>query len=142
MIHKVNKGARATLDAIFSDMKPFTSKKIGKPGGTYQPLSAERLSENLYSMAHYVEMNGDLCADPDMEFYRDPTTGDWYPVSITQSFVGVYRQAIELDGNQRPYKHRPGLCRELASFAGMWCSNLRVQQSDYFEQVSAELRKG
>ena len=115
-----------TLDKIFKGMEPDTSKRISN-SKAYLPLSVERLYEDRYSMAHYVEQGGDLIADPDMELYRDKH-GNWYPVAI-QQLLGTYTMAItEFDENGEPAKFNYRAYNDLRSFLSMWLRNLREQQ--------------
>lgn len=115
-----------TLDKIFKGMEPETSKRINN-SKVYMPLSVERLYDDRYSMAHYVEQGGDLLADPDIELYRDKL-GNWYPVAI-QQLLGIYTMAItKFDENGEPAAFRIKEYNELRSFISMWLRNLREQQ--------------
>ena len=120
----ISKTAAKVLDTITADMAPGTMRKIGD-GGTFMQVVVERLTADRYSVAHYYEQNGDLCADPEMEFYRFHT-GAWAPVAIQQTFG---RQvAIELGADGKPAALRPRVLRELCSFTTMWMRNFRAQQ--------------
>ena len=44
-------------------------------GEAYMPLTVERLRGNRISVSHHYEQNGDLMADPDMEFVMDIEAG-------------------------------------------------------------------
>lgn len=122
----ISKAAQKTFDKLIADMEPGTSKKLDNAPGCYMALSVERLTEDRFSMAHYFEQNGDLCPDPDMEFWRGPD-GRIYPVSITQAFGG-YRQVIHFDADGKPERFSPRGQRELSSFAAMWLKNIKSQQ--------------
>jgi hypothetical protein len=109
--------------------------------GSYQPLVVERLnsSDDPYfhvSVAHYLEMNGDLVSDPDMEFLiKREAPLEWIPLSITQ-LLGGTRNAATIDYDDPPKikirDHRLQL--ELYDFARMWDTNIRDQGFTESEQ--------
>jgi hypothetical protein len=101
----------------------------------FMPLAIEHLGPSphgaglvLVSVTHYGEQNGDAMRDPDMVFDVNPETyevGDWRPVSFRNDYVGSYQEAVFVrDGSVLV---RPGLVRELKSFARIWDSNLKEQ---------------
>lgn len=122
----VSKAAQKILDRLFAGMEPGTSKKIDNAKGTFMALSVERLSENTFSMAHYFEQNGDLVADPDMEFWRD-AQGQFFCVGLTQ-VMGFYTRAITKFEGGKPSKFSPRAMKDLNSFATLWCRNIAQQQ--------------
>lgn len=136
-MRKVSKPTRATLDALVEGLdNPCvsdgeSSRKIGKSGGAYMPVSVERLGRDLFSVAHYAEQNGDLMSDPEMTFWRD-RDGEWYPASMTQHFVGRYEEAIVEWNGDMPSRFNPRAQRDMAVFAATWMENIRMQQPDYF----------
>lgn len=113
------------LDKIFLGLNPGQSKRINN-SKTYMYLSAERLTNHSFSMAHYFEQNGDLCPDPDMELVK--TKVGWFPVALQQS-IGTYTRAIvETDDEGNPTKVYPKRYSELKSFLSMWLKNIKSQQ--------------
>ncbi len=126
MLLPMSKKDSKILDKIFGEMEEGTSKRIDN-SKSYMYLSAERLADNLYSMAHYFEQNGDLVADPDIELLRTKD-GKWYPVALQQS-MGNYTRAIEsYDSEGNPTRGYPMRYSELRSFLSMWLKNLKSQQ--------------
>ncbi len=116
------------LNRIFDNLEIGASKKIDN-SKSFMALSVEHLSETRYSMAHYFEQNGDLVCDPDLELYRCPKTGNWYPVAL-QASTGHYTRAItEVNENGEPTKFIPGAYSELCRFLTMWIRNLKIQQN-------------
>jgi hypothetical protein len=57
--------------------------------GPYLPLCIEKHG-NQVTVTHYVEQNGDLIPDPDMEF--EILNGEWSPVAL-QLAIGTYYRA-------------------------------------------------
>ncbi len=92
----------------------------------FMPLCIEVIAQNLASVAHYYEQNGDLVPDPDMVFFTGyGVDNGWVPVSI-QMAVGIYHQASWVeDGEITRFDMREQA--EQTSFANMWARNLQEQ---------------
>jgi aminoglycoside/choline kinase family phosphotransferase len=84
----------------------------------YDRLVIERHND-LISVAHYFEQNGNLIADPDVELHY-PT---WTPTSITQIF-GYRSKFIERDGKTFVDTR---FHRDVSSFLVMWAQNIKAQ---------------
>ena len=121
----LSKTASKTLNTLTTKMKPGQVRRIGEKGGAFMQVIVERLTEDRYSVTHYYEQAGDLCPDPDVEFYRFET-GAWIPVCIRQ-YAG-YRQAVDFDAEGKPSCFYPRTLRELCSFTTTWMKNIRAQQ--------------
>lgn len=91
--------------------------RFDMPG--YQRLVIERHGE-LISVAHYLEQNGDLVPDPEVELHY-PT---WTPTAITQS-IGYRREKFIQRGGQTLVDTR--FHREVSSFLNMWARNILAQ---------------
>lgn len=89
----------------------------------YLPLVIER-HECKVTVTHYREENGDLIADPDMEFVIG-ADGEWYPVAL-QLWNGSYFRARWTEEDGKEYVN-PRQVIEQLSFARMWASNLKAQ---------------
>ncbi len=75
---------------------------------------------NFVSVAHYFEQNGDLIADPEVEFHY-PT---WFPTAITQAWLGRREKFFEQDGKKYvDLKFHS----EVTSFLTMWGRNIYAQ---------------
>jgi len=79
----------------------------------------------LISVAHYGEQNGDAMRDPEMTFEIAEIDGAFVPVSFQNDYLGVYQEAVFV--SQGKLLARPGLMRELASFARQWDRNIKEQ---------------
>ena len=91
--------------------------RFNMPG--YDRLVIER-HDDMISVAHYFEQNGDLIADPDVELHY-PT---WTPIAITQILGYRRTKFIELDGQilvDTNFHH------EVSSFLAMWARNIQAQ---------------
>src|SRR5260370_38810680 len=89
----------------------------------YMPLSVEKVGEDLISLCHYGEMNGDLMADPECVFLV--SDGKAKPIYFKNAYVGFeYATVPDVFGD---VPVRPRLQQELDSFAALWLHNLRDQ---------------
>lgn len=97
----------------------------------YTRLAAERLGWNdykgrpVYYIAHYSEMNGDLMADPCVEFSVDHETGAIEPQNYRNDYMGRFDEVyIEKDGKTL-YSQR--LRVSLDEFMHTWLRNIKEQ---------------
>lgn len=100
--------------------------RLEKPN--YDPLVIERHG-NRAMVAHYYVQNGDLMADPEIEFdiSTAPITGGlWFPVALTQAPVGIYRAKF-FRRNGKDYVDM-NFDRDVRPLANLWAKNLRFQE--------------
>ena len=97
-------------------------------GDAFMPLSMDYLGENRISISHTYLQNGDLMADPDMEFVFDLENKTLSARTFQQDGIGLY-QTVE---NQQGEVDNPDLERQLNSFARQWFDN--IQSQDYRRQ--------
>jgi hypothetical protein len=99
-------------------------------GEGFMPLCIEHVGPGprgglLVSIAHYYEQNGDLMADPDLVVEVIRQTGEWLPVSFQQDNLGIYREAVTVQGDGLVVRSR--LVDDLRQFMRIWDSALREQ---------------
>lgn len=97
-------------------------------GNAFMPLSMDYLGENRISISHTYLQNGDLMADPNMEFVFDLENKTLSARTFQQDGIGLY-QTVE---NQQGEVDNPDLERQLNSFARQWFAN--IQSQDYRRQ--------
>ena len=90
----------------------------------FDRLVIERLSPTQLSVAHYFELNGDLCAEPDIVFFIDGD-GNFIPYEI-QSVVGGYQVHAELDNGTLKITNTEKQ-KDLADFTNTWAENIKIQ---------------
>lgn len=112
--------------------------KIDNTGGRYMPVCVEWIGENLLSVAHYGEQNGDAMRDPDMVFWRAPS-GNWYPVSFRNDRAGIDQEAVVEWDEGTPLRYRPKAQAGQAAFAGLWMHNIKTQQNLDLSGMTAEV---
>jgi len=123
----LNKTASSILNRLVSAIEIGGSKTIENSGGTFMAVVVEHLEENLYSVGHYYQQDGDRMSDPDMTFYRQ-SDGSWIPVNCTQSPTGSYTEAVQFEGGL-VVSYQPRNLAELVSFANLWMQNIVTQQN-------------
>ena len=111
--------------------------KYATPG--FMDLNVELIDENHFAMAHNYELNGDLMADPDIEFTVDKDNRLLYPQSYQQDNLQFYER---VDGD-------PFRANELNRFMNQWIHNIQEQKykvetvyTDEFELSTKENPSG
>ena len=90
--------------------------KYTTPG--FMDLNVEIIDEDRFAMAHNYELNGDLMADPDMEFTVDKENRLLYPQTYQQDNLQFYER---VDGD-------PFRANELNRFMNQWIHNIQEQK--------------
>ncbi len=110
-----------TAHGIFEAFQSNDDFSAKIENGPYLPLCIEKHGTQI-TVTHYVEQNGDLIPDPDMEF--EILNGEWSPVAL-QLAIGTYYRASEYRDGKRFIN--PKQIREQTKFARMWARNLISQ---------------
>jgi N12 class adenine-specific DNA methylase len=105
-------------------------------GEAFDPLSVDKLATDRISVAHNYEQNGDLMADPDMEFVIDRDAGTMSARTYQQDNIGLYQTAEGDNGEIADER----LARELDSFTRQWLSNIKAQ--NYRKEKMTALSRG
>ena len=92
----------------------------------YMPVVIEKTGilpgyGEIVSVAHYSLQNGDLMADPEMEFTI--VCGDYYPISFRNDYLGRNDYVFGEDGINLT------LQADLTTFANQWMQNIAIQQN-------------
>lgn len=90
--------------------------KYGTPH--FMDLNIEIIDDNRYAMSHNYELNGDLMADPDVEFTIDKDNRLLYPESYQQDNLQFY-QRVDKD---------PVAAHQLNEFMDEWLNNIQENQ--------------
>ncbi len=86
----------------------------------FDRLVIERHDE-LISVAHYFEQNGDLIADPEVELHYP----SWTPTAITQVIGGRREKFVYIDHQTYVDFRFHG---EVSLFLNLWASNIQAQK--------------
>lgn len=128
----MNKTATKTLLALIDGLVPGQARKLDNAPGAFMPVSVDVLAENgptkLVAVAHRREQNGDLVADPDVEFLVVQMNGEAFvsPTAIDHGFR--YDRAATLGADLRVTEYRPRSQADLTSFCNTWMRNIKAQQ--------------
>ena len=101
----------------------------------FMPLVIERFSSRV-TVTHYREQNGDLIADPDVEF-RILKGGEWLPVVYQDTFG--YRRAVETSEGGKLLVNTAEM-KSLQRFLKMWARNLKAQGWDEAKIIKSSLK--
>lgn len=116
---------------IFNKLISLDKTKV-QNNDSFMAVHIEMISEikdgKIYSLAHYYEQNGDLMADPEMEFLIKPNHLEIYPLTFRQDNLGMHQQAVYFE-NGRAAKYNPRLQKDFVVFANEWLNNISLQQS-------------
>lgn len=105
-------------------IKPFTDGDLDYVKmSTFSPsmmdLNIEKLYDDRIAISHYYELNGDMMADPDMEFIVDHKNQLLYPQHFQQDNMQIFHEV-----NDDPF-----MAHELNTFTDQWLNN--VQKNGY-----------
>jgi hypothetical protein len=117
--------------------KPGDHRKIDNTGGTFMPvhidvLGVERQTidgrewyDMTVSVAHNYIQQGDVMADPDVEFHVTPL--GVAPLTFQQD-PGIYRRWAWKENGQ--WRYHPRGQADLTAFCNQWMVNIKQQQWD------------
>lgn len=127
VLKPISKASQRVLELLVDGLDVGHSKKIDN-NGPFLPVHVEAHrwidGSVLYSVAHYVEANGDLIPDPDVVFFRR-ADGSFTPISFQNTLVfsqpvrWLEDHTVEVDAREQA---------SIASFANTFLRNIAEQQ--------------
>lgn len=121
----------------YNALKPFL-EAVDKAGGHahfkspgFMDLCMENLhyqdheGNPVFCMAHYGRQNGDLMADPDMEFSVNYKDGRIRPMTYQNDYFGMYQQVFRTINGKLMYSEK--LLRDLDGFLWQWLKTIELQ---------------
>lgn len=123
------KNVQAIID-VFGGLEKLKDNPISLKVPGFMPLSVEIVGKGprggpLISIMHTYEQNGDLMRDPDLVVELIPPVNWWLPVSFQQDNLGIFQEAVLLDGDRLITHSR--LVDSLKAFMAEWDRNLGQQ---------------
>lgn len=121
----------------YQDLRPIlgalsrSDNHISVENEPYTRLAAEYLyfrdykGRPVYYIAHYSTQNGDLMADPEIEFAVDEAAQTVEPVLFHNDYTGSYDEVYKEVNGQMMYSQR--LRVSLDEFLHIWLKNLKRQ---------------
>ena len=88
----------------------------------FMDLVVERLSEEIISLAHYGEQNGDLMSDPEMEIKIYPDTRMVEALTNRMDYTGYSASVYPAPGKVDLYQKK-----DMNQFLSIWLRNLKQQ---------------
>lgn len=122
----ISKKAHTVLETLVSDLDVGGERKIDNGGPGIMAVHVLRRSETVYSIAHFYRQNGDMMADPEIDFWRGKD-GKFYPATYRQDGIGLMQYLIEFE-NGEPKGYRAQQQRSCATFVTTWMRNIKEQQ--------------
>ncbi|MDA3053236.1 hypothetical protein OFO01_07270 [Campylobacter sp. JMF_01 NE2] len=132
---KLNKEADKILRHIVKMCKEQGEGNFIKiDNSSYMPVWAEIVhttkffdeKAEIFSLSHYGEMNGDLMADPTMDFLI--VENAIYPMSFRNDYAyfsgATHRQSLDLT----TMSANKAMMKDQADFASIWLKNIKEQQ--------------
>lgn len=92
--------------------------KFFSPG--MEPVSMEWIGSNRIAISAYYLQNGDMMADPDMEFVVDKKNGTLSARTFQNDGMGIYQSAENYNGQV----DNPKLVQDLNSFTHSWLKQI------------------
>ena len=131
----LNTSSAKTFEKLIDGLRePGDARRMGSNSASaFMAVHVDYLAEEggtrFYSVAHYYESNGDLCADPDVQFAVrtiEPLGLIVWPYAIQQPFG--FRELATFEGGE-PKSYRPKGQADLVRFCDTWLKNIRQQQN-------------
>ena len=123
------KNVQAIID-IFGGLDRLRDHPVSLRVPGFMPLSVEAVGTGprggpLVSVMHTYVQNGDLMRDPDLVAELVPPVNWWLPVSYQQDNLGVFQEAVLLDGDRLVTHSR--VVDSLKAFMAVWDRNIGAQ---------------
>ncbi|MCM1284745.1 MAG: DEAD/DEAH box helicase family protein [Acetobacter sp.] len=98
--------------------------------GSLMPLTIEWISDDRIAVVHYYKVNGDMVADPDMEFIVDVENRTLTAATYQQDNLALYQNVYAYETPNY------NLQKDLNQFANQWFKNIKSQN---YERVYDDL---
>jgi len=132
----LNKQASAVFLKLIEgiDGEKVTYKKIDNTNGTFMPVSIDFIADTpkgkMYAIAHNFIQNGDVMADPDMQFIVLSTLPGFVqimPMTYQLDNLGIFTEAAYFDEKNRIIIHLKSQA-DITTFANTWMKNIKEQK--------------
>lgn len=133
----VTKTANKILKILTDGLNDETRSRKIMNSTSFMPVSVEYLYSthegDFFSVAHYYEQNGDLMRDPEIVFLRKENKIEkgclsFYPTSFIQDNIGVYKEFLKYDDNNKIIAFNAKSQSSCSSFCTLWMKNIKEQQ--------------
>ena len=107
------------------DSRKINNSKSFMP--LYIGVAYDCFAGRVFYLVHYGEQNGDLMADPEMNFLRINYSKTFIPILYRNDYVGVMNEAAWIEDGKMLAKVAEQ--HDMTDFANTWLSNIREQQN-------------
>ena len=132
-MRSVSQEAKRVLDILTNGINSENAYRKVDTSKSFKAVSVDFLGESklgsFFSVAHNSIQNGDVMADPDMEFLK-ATDGNYYPIRYQNDFLPGFlghSKALNIEGGKIT-SYYPKVLRDLCSFTTKWMRNITQQQ--------------
>ena len=108
--------------------------KIDLSDGSYIPVFISTTYEDdqskIFTVGHYHSEEGDIMADPEMQFLFDESSGSFYPIYYRQDSLEIENYSVKIDDGLILGVNK-SLQAGHTAFANEWLTNIKHQQNLY-----------
>jgi len=128
-MRKLNKGSKKVFLELVKGLNYDNLHRKIENSKSFMAVAVDYLVEipkigNIFAIAHNYIQNGDVMADPDMEFLVSSVDGEVYPMTYQNG--GYYSKGAEIREGQ--IFQNAKVQADIASFANTWMKNIKHQQ--------------
>ena len=120
-----------TLNQMFGMMNGWCIK-VDNSDGEFLPVFISTTYEDertkIFSVGHFQSVDGDILADPEIQFLFDVVTGSYFPVYYRQDCMDLEQNSAKIDEGQIISVDRL-LQSQHTEFANQWLTNIKLQQN-------------
>jgi len=132
-MRSVSQEAKRVLDILTDGINSENAYRKVDTSKSFKAVSVDFLGESklgsFFSVAHNSIQNGDVMADPDMEFLK-ALDGNYYPIRYQNDFLPGFlghSKALNIEGGKIA-SYYPKVLSSLCSFTTKWMRNITMQQ--------------
>ena len=126
---QLNEKSTDTLNQMVGMMDGWCVK-IDHYCGEYMPVFISTTYEDdrstIFTVGHYYSEEGDIIADPEMQFLKDKGTGSYFPFYYRQDSLEIENYSVKIDDGLITNVNK-SLQSEHSEFANQWLKNIKMQ---------------
>jgi len=106
--------------------------KIDDSNNAFMPVfistTYEDSSSKIFKVGHYYSEQGDIIAEPEMQFLYEKNSGSFYPIYYRQDSLEIENYSVKIDDGLILGVNK-SLQAEHTELANQWLRNIRYQQN-------------
>lgn len=128
---RINDKSTITLNQMIGMMDGW-GIKIDNSNNAFMPVFISTTYEDerskIFTVGHYHSEEGDIIAEPEMQFLFDENSGSFYPIYYRQDSLEIENYSVKIDDGLILSVNK-SLQGEYTEFANQWLKNIRQQQN-------------